>query len=136
MKIKLAVYGTLKKWYSNHNLIKAIPHKYLGKYYLPIDSIDWHNFPIASFIFWDYQQLYKYKNILQVEVYEIDEADISDIDLLEWHPNRYQRKDIMTLDVDDKYPPIKVQVYHMDIPEEKKVFNPMWLTFPNLYNFQ
>jgi gamma-glutamylaminecyclotransferase len=84
--IRLFVYGTLKKGYSNHFFLENC--KYLGKA-ISVDQnfqmYEWEwDFPIVSQTNEGY--------FIKGEIYEVPYDQINAIDILEDHPNWYQRK--------------------------------------------
>lgn len=89
--ILLAVYGTLKKGFHNHYFLKS--SEFIGKgvtkdeYTMTKSSIPFVNETGSTPI--------------KVEVYKISPITLSNIDLLEGHPNWYNRKEVK-IKIDDK----------------------------------
>lgn len=102
--VRVAVYGTLRKTFPNHYLIKEDnTNVYLGECKLPgFKMFSMGGFPsiIES----------KGKNTIVAEVFLVTPYTLSILDLLEGHPKWYKRKEVVT-------PFGKAWVYVM--PEEK-----------------
>lgn len=89
----LFVYGTLKKGFANHHLLREAD--YLGKgrtkrkYALYVDSIPYVvKEPATSFIYG--------------ELYQVNASQLERIDWLEGHPNWYCREQIQIVDQHNK----------------------------------
>lgn len=98
--MKIFVYGTLKRWGSNHNLIDHctfLGEAYTNKDYTLVES----GLPYL---------LEQPGEGCLGEVFEIDSADLIALDRLEGHPNFYRREIITVRDLDTKAP-IEVYVY-------------------------
>jgi len=84
--MRLFVYGTLKRGFSNHNILK-------NSLFIEEDSIngfqmhDMGNFPGIT---------KKRNSVVYGEVYEIDEITLMDCDCLEGYPLFYDRKKVKT----------------------------------------
>jgi gamma-glutamylcyclotransferase (GGCT)/AIG2-like uncharacterized protein YtfP len=81
---RVAVYGTLKKGYNNHKIIKHSDFVGCGetaeKFPLLVDGLPYL-----------YEEPKKGHQV-KVEVYDVDDATLEDLDRLEGHPTFYQRK--------------------------------------------
>lgn len=91
----IAVYGTLKKQYWNHAVMQSAKWEFIKEDYVPLDSIDWWWFPVATF-------KDDSNHFLKVELYKVPREWVENyLDRLEWHPTFYYRKDIKTLSWED-----------------------------------
>lgn len=87
----IAVYGTLKKQYWNHQVMESAEWEFIKEDYVPFEAIDWFWFPVAKFNS-------DSKNLLKVELYKVSREWIENyLDRLEWHPTFYYRKEVKTL---------------------------------------
>jgi gamma-glutamylcyclotransferase (GGCT)/AIG2-like uncharacterized protein YtfP len=85
--MKVFVYGTLKKGYHNHYLLKDA--KYLGKN-LTLPSFTMLNLGAFPGV------VFGGNTPIHGEVYEVDEATFARLDRLEGYPNFYNRTEIIT----------------------------------------
>jgi len=93
------VYGTLKKWWGNHRVMKAAEGKYIDDDYIEFKDIDSCGYPMVKF--WNWELTNKF---LFIEVYEIEWDDaLRHLDWLEgyyweWeHYNLYNRIEVVSL---------------------------------------
>lgn len=100
----IAVYGTLKKGCSNHQLLSDC--KYIGNGVTPpkYDLVDLNYFP----------GLVDGENIVEVELYEVDNKDLLILDRLEGVPTLYTREkeDIYINNIDN--PIISAYIYKLN----------------------
>jgi gamma-glutamylaminecyclotransferase len=88
--MKIFVYGTLKKGFGNHRLIKEA--RFLGESFIKGTMYSMGAFPGV---------VLKGDNNIKGEVYEVDEGQLFSMDRLEGHPNFYRRTPIKTVDGED-----------------------------------
>lgn len=116
MDIKVAVYGTLRKDFWNHQRISKQNHNYLGKCTLSLENhimTDSGRIPVLRAYTLNDQCCVAAKNIalVDVEVYEIENLD--PLDQLEGYPYGYNRKLVPTTFGD-------AWIYFMDANEEAR----------------
>jgi len=110
-KYLVFVYGTLKKGYGNNYLLKNSKFVGMGftknKYFMQREGIA---FPYAlpSDYFKEIPE--HYKGHILGEVYEVDERTLERLDMLEGHPNFYQRE-ITTIILEDGTE-VQTFIYH------------------------
>lgn len=89
MKYYVAVYGTLKKGFSNHYLLKNAPlvsKEHTGRgYSLFVEGLPYLVSDLEG-------------GGCEIEIYEINEIILSILDILEGHPNFYERKVLKNLE--------------------------------------
>lgn len=116
--IKLWVYGTLKKGFSNHRLLENA--EFLGYDFILADKLGWINFPLISKF--DESNLKNAKWVL-IEKYEINDDTLKQIDALEGHPNWYKREKVKTLYDDEVYVYFNEEANNVIVDNWKKVWN-------------
>ncbi|UOF79326.1 gamma-glutamyl cyclotransferase [Caudoviricetes sp.] len=91
----IAVYGSLKKGFGNHRLLKS--SEFLGT---------GETFPVFKMIsLTNYPGLLDGEDSIEVEVYEVDDATFRALDLLEGYPSFYNRVlTIVTLENEQTVP--------------------------------
>ena len=94
---KVFVYGTLKKGFGNHDLLKS--SKFLGEAYIRAQLYSLGGLPVA---------IEKSSSFVFGEVYEVTDDILDLLDRLEGHPNFYTRKEI---DACTLFESMKVQCY-------------------------
>lgn len=110
-KVRVLVYGTLKKDHGNHGLIEAANGEFLGR-----DSVTGH-FKMVNFgtIPAVVPTSDNDTQVVRGELYAIDEEGLAALDMLEGHPNFYRRRKMWTDKMEKR-----AWVYFMD--------NPRWIT--------
>ena len=81
--MKVFVYGTLRKGYNNHYLLKT--SRYLCDTTTKGYKKDMGGIPAVDI---------RQEGIVEGEVYEIDDETLKKLDLLEGHPTFYERKEV------------------------------------------
>lgn len=84
MDYVVAVYGTLKKGFHNHFLMKN--STFIGEGTAPGKMYSAGGYPIAT----------KEEGTMKVELYAVPGEDISSLDALEGHPEWYTREEVET----------------------------------------
>jgi gamma-glutamylcyclotransferase (GGCT)/AIG2-like uncharacterized protein YtfP len=103
--MKVLVYGTLKKGYSNHHFM--FKSKYIknteikGSLYLKKDRY----FP---------HLILKGEDLIECEIYEVSENCLTYLDRLEGHPNFFERKE---LEIENE----KMFIYEYKIQKNEKI---------------
>lgn len=104
-KSLIAVYGTLKKGFENHFIIKN--SKFLGSYVTKTRHVMLDlGVPHCS-VRWDIGMQIK------VELYEVNEKTLERLDALEGHPHNYYRDWVELEGHESK----KIQMYYSRVPE-------------------
>lgn len=96
--MKVAVYGTLKSGYGNHDLLRDA--KFIQNDWIGVDAVGGHSYPMAKIN-------PKSKIFLAAEVYEINDGILKMLDMLEGEGVLYKRIEALTLHGQDVF------VYHI-----------------------
>lgn len=116
--MKIAVYGTLKRDFSNHRLLNNA--KFLG---------EGETLPIFDMIsFGSYPGVLDGTDAIKVEVFEFeDDAILRNLDMLEGHPDFFRRSDTQVRLMDDESTEIVAQMYtvahHDDLYSKERYSN-------------
>lgn len=102
--MKVFVYGTLKRGHGNHHLLKG--SRFIGIDFIYGTLINLGPFPAVI----------EGKRAVEGEIYEIDEATLHRLDLLEGHPNFYERKTTVTINAAER-----VSYYQFKHPPQTRV---------------
>ena len=103
------VYGTLKRGYSNHDLLEIIEAEFIGKAKTAKPTFDLINLRAFPGLVWgDY--------FVSGELYDVSDKNIGVIDRLEGHPDFYCR-DVIPVSVDDLIVEIEAWAYFINEPE-------------------
>ena len=84
MNYKVFVYGTLKRGFDNHTLLRKAEFLGKAKTVNKMQMLSLGLFPMVT----DEQSV----SIIYGEVYNIDKKTLNELDMLEGHPNFYTRK--------------------------------------------
>lgn len=86
---RVIVYGTLKRYHSNHRLINK---EYEFQVLVPIDKIESVWFPMVKLA--EEKNIEEHKRYLLWEFYEVNDEVLKDLDRLEWEWHFYRRVDV------------------------------------------
>lgn len=112
--MKVFVYGTLKRGFHNHRLLAGT--KYIGTDFIRGTLI---NFGLPGVIAGE--------RAVEGEIYEVDDATLARLDLLEGHPNFYERKTTVTINASERVSYYELQRVPLGNISDRIVHSGKWV---------